>query len=253
MDCAHIFGRSAALDGARGGYTKGVFFAILGVHESAIIYSIRMLITWLGQACFKIEGKDTTIVIDPYADIGLRLPKLTAQVLLITHDHHDHANRAGVSGSPYIIEGPGEYESRNVFVYGIPGFHDTSEGAERGMVTMYTIEYEGLTIAHLGDLGTPDLTAEQKEKLDDVDILMIPIGGTFTIDAKGASKVISQIEPRIVIPMHYQIPGLKLSKKIEDEEKFRREMGAKTEVMDKLRITTKDIPQEETRIIFLKP
>ncbi len=212
-----------------------------------------MLITWLGQACFKIEGKETTIVIDPYEDIGLKLSKLTAQLLLITHDHHDHANRKAVSGDPFVIAGPGEYEIRNVFVYGIAGYHDTSQGAERGMITMYTIEYEGMTLAHLGDLGTAELTPEQMEKLEDVDILMIPIGGEYTIDAKGAAKIISHIEPRIVIPMHYYIPGLKTGKKLDDEQKFRREMGAKTEVMDKLRMTSKDIPQEETRIIFLKP
>lgn len=213
-----------------------------------------MTITWLGQACFKIEGKDTTIVIDPYdASIGLKLPKLTAQILLITHGHRDHANRAGVSGSPFVIEGPGEYEVRNVFVYGVPGFHDTEQGASRGMITMYAVEFEGLTIAHLSDLGTTELTPEQLDKLEDVDILMIPVGGVYTIDAKGAAKVISQIEPRIVVPMHYHIPGLKLPKPIENSEKFRKELGVKTELLDKLRITQRDIPQEETRVIELKP
>ncbi len=213
-----------------------------------------MIITWLGQACFRIQGKDSTIVIDPFdTSIGLKLPKLSADLLLITHDHYDHANRSAIAGSPFIIDGPGEYEVRNIFIYGVQGYHDSSHGADRGMVTMYSIEYEGLTIAHLADLGTSELTQEQLEKLEDVDILMIPVGDIYTIDAKGASKVISQIEPRIVIPMHYQIPGLKLGKKLDDGEKFRREMGAKAETMDKLRITSKEVPQEETRIIFLKP
>ncbi|MFC1687186.1 MBL fold metallo-hydrolase [Patescibacteria group bacterium] len=212
-----------------------------------------MIITWLGQACFKIQGKETTIVIDPYENIGLKLPRLSANLLCITHSHHDHAYRKGVSGDPYIIDGPGEYEVKKVFVYGVAGYHDTKQGAERGVVTMYRIDFEDLTLAHLGDLGTSELTPEQLEKLEDVDILMLPIGGVYTIDAQGASKIISQIEPRIVIPMHYQIPGLKLPKKIDTSDKFRKEMGSKAEEMDKFRVTKRDIPQEETKIIFLKP
>ncbi|MFA6909268.1 MAG: MBL fold metallo-hydrolase [Patescibacteria group bacterium] len=213
-----------------------------------------MNITWLGQACFKIQGKDATIIIDPFdANIGLKVPRLAGDLLLITHDHNDHNNRKGVGGDPFIIDGPGEYEVRNVFVYGVPGFHDTKQGSDTGVVTMYAIEFEGLTVAHLGDIGTPELTPKQLEKLEDVDILMIPIGGVYTVDAKGAAKIISQIEPRIVIPMHYYIPGLKTPKRLETEDAFRREMGSKTEVIDTLRITKKDIPQEETRVIFLKP
>jgi len=210
-----------------------------------------MNITWLGQACFKIQGKEITLVTDPYEPkIGLKMPRLFADIVTVSHDHHDHAYTKAVSGNPFIITGPGEYEIRNVFINGIPSWHDNKEGAERGDNTMYLIEFEGLKIAHLGDLGTT-LSDSQLEKLDGIDILMIPIGGIYTIDAKTAARVINQTEPRVVIPMHYKIPGLKI--KLNGLDIFCKEMGIKDKTtLDKLKITKKDLPAEETKIIILK-
>src|SRR3990167_7128783 len=212
-----------------------------------------MIITWLGQACFKIQAKDVTIVIDPYENIGLKLPRVTADLLLITHGHDDHANRKGVTGTPFVIDGPGEYEIKKVFVYGVSGYHDEDQGKSRGLVTMYRIECEGLTVAHLGDIGTSDLTQEQLEKLEDVDILMIPVGGVYTVDAKGAAKIVNHLEPRIVIPMHYQIQGLTLQKKLDTIDGFRKEMGGKGEILDKFRVMKRDVPQEDMQVVYLKP
>jgi len=213
-----------------------------------------MTISWLGQSCFKIQGKDVALVTDPYgAGVGFKLPRLSAQIVTVSHDHDDHNNIDGVHGesgeNPFIITGPGEYEVKGVFVYGIPFWHDKSEGQEHGESTAYRIEMEGISIAHLGDLGHP-LSEEQVAKLDGVDILLIPVGGKRTIGAREAAEIINEIEPRVVVPMHYKIPGLKID--LEPVDKFLKEMGAsKAEHLPKLKITKKDLPQEETKIIIL--
>jgi L-ascorbate metabolism protein UlaG (beta-lactamase superfamily) len=210
-----------------------------------------MTIFWLGQSAFKIVDKEVTIAIDPYDKIGLKMPKFQAEIALITHDHDDHNNLEAIKGEPFIINNPGEYEVKNVFIYGIPGFHDNKEGSERGKITMYLIEMESIKIAHLGDLGQQSLTAEQLELLEGVDILILPVGGNFTINGSEAVEIISQIQPRIVIPMHYKIPGIDM--KLESVDTFLKEFGVITpEKMEKLKITKKDLPHEETKIIILE-
>ena len=213
-----------------------------------------MIINWLGQSCFKIQDKDATLVTDPYgASVGFKLPRLSADIVTTSHDHDDHNNVSavsGVNGSPFIISGPGEYEIKGIFVYGIPAWHDKSEGKERGANTIYRIEVEGISIVHLGDLGHT-LSEETVAKLEGVDILLIPVGGKWTIGAHEAVEVISELEPRIVIPMHYKIPGLKVD--VDPVDKFLKEMGAsKAEKLPKLKIVKKDLPQEETKVILLE-
>ncbi len=209
-----------------------------------------MTIFWLGQSAFKIQDKEVTVAIDPFDNIGLRMPKFNAEVLLITHDHPDHNNKDAIKGTPFLIDGPGEYEVKNVFVYGIPAFHDDKQGAERGKITIYLIEIDGIKIAHLSDFGQDSLNTEQLEMLEGVDILLIPVGGIHTIDGEQAAKIVSQLQPRIVIPMHYKIPHN--NAKLEGVEKFLKEFGATNpEKMDKLKISKKDLPQEETKVILL--
>ncbi len=211
-----------------------------------------MQITWLGQSCFKIQGKDVTVITDPYgSDIGLKLPRLSGDIVTISHDHHDHNNTGAVGGSPFIIDKPGEYEIKNVFIQGIPSYHDEQSGADRGQSIIYFFQMEEMKIAHLGDLGTK-LTDEQLEKLEGVDIIFIPVGGVFTIEGKQAADVVNQLEPRIAIPMHYKIPGLNI--KLQTVDKFCDEMGVKQNgAEEKLKITKKELPVEETRVIILKP
>ncbi len=136
-----------------------------------------MVIQWLGQACLKIATKpglngEVNVVFDPFdpKQTGLVLPKLTADVVAVTHDHFDHAYTAGVSGSYFLINAPGEYEVKQTFFYGVPGFHDAVQGAERGAITMYLMESEGISLAHLGDIGQAELTVEQLEQLEGADI-----------------------------------------------------------------------------------
>ncbi len=213
-----------------------------------------MTITWLGQSCFKIQIGDVTLVTDPYnSEVGFKLPRLTADIVTVSHDHFVHNNTEGVSGTngaPFVITSPGEYEVKGVFVYGNLFWHDKSEGAERGSNIAYCIEAEGISLAHLGDLGHT-LSDEQIEKLDGIDILFVPVGGKWTLSASEAVKIINAIEPRIVIPMHYKIPGLKVD--VETVDKFLKEMGAsKAEKLPKLKISKKDLPQEETKVIVLE-
>lgn len=217
-----------------------------------------MQIIWYGQSFFQIltqKGKEkkVKIVIDPFSEkIGLKPSLLEADILLITHSHEDHNNVKAIKGSPFLITGPGEYEIKEVFIEGIPAFHDATEGKERGKTAIYTIETEEIKICHLGDLGQKELTDEQLEQIGEVDILMIPIGGVFTISAKEAAKIISQVEPKIVIPMHYYIPKLKI--KLEGLDKFLKTMGIKSpETLNKLQIQQKNLPSEEMKIIVLKP
>lgn len=221
-------------------------------------YYVYMNIVWQGQACFQItalpkKNSQINIVIDPFSeDIGLRVPKLEADVLLISHNHTDHNNIKAVAKNPFLINGPGEYEIKNIFFQGIPAFHDNFQGRERGKVTIYTIEAEKMRLCHLGDLGQKELTVEQLEKIGNIDILMIPIGGIYTISSKEAPKIISQIEPKIVIPIHYQIPRLKI--RLEGLDKFLRAMGIKSlEPQPKLIIKERDLPKEEMKIVVLKP
>ena len=224
-----------------------------------------MQIIWRGQACFQLElgrqkEEKVAIVIDPFSEeIGFKLPKMEADILLVTHDHYDHANIKGVSGNPFLIDSPGEYEIKGVFIQGIEAWHDKAQGKERGGVTIFTIEGEDVRICHLGDFGQRELTEEQVERIGDIDILMIPVGGVphqsnwwGTISAQEASRVISQIEPRICLPMHYQLPKLKI--KLESLDKFLKLMGVRSpETVNKLTVKKRDLPSEGMKIYTLKP
>jgi len=216
-------------------------------------------IYWAGQSCFQISvstSKDHSadIVIDPFdADTGLKLPNLSADILLVTHDHHDHNNIKDVKGTPFVIQGPGEYEVKEVFIQGIPSFHDDKEGKERGQNTIYLIEAEDIRFCHLGDLGQKLLTDEQLERIDGVDVLMIPVGGEYTIDSSTAQKIISQIEPKIVIPMHYSLP--KSKDKLDDVSKFLKTMGKPSIAsQEKLVVKMSALPKEGAmEIVVLQP
>jgi len=225
-------------------------------------------IYWAGQSCFQISVSNSRdhsadIVIDPYdEDAGLKLPNLSADILLVSHDHHDHNYIKGVKGTPFLVAGPGEYEVKGVFIQGIPSFHDDKEGKERGQNTIYVIEAEDMRFCHLGDLGQNQLTDEQLEKIDSVDVLMIPVGGEYTIDSSEAQKIIGQIEPRIVIPMHYALPKSlgrsptgEAKSKLDDISKFLKTMGKPSVVaQDKLIVKESTMPKEGAmEIVVLQP
>jgi len=211
-----------------------------------------MQIIRLGHSCFRIQNDGTTLIIDPFEDsIGLKMPKVSADIVLSSHDHYDHANFNAIRGESFKISTPGEYEVKDVFIYAIKSYHDDNHGQDRGENLIFFIEIEGMKLVHLGDFGQKELTQEQLKKLEGVDILMIPVGGTFTIDAKKAAEIISILEPAMVIPMHYKELGVKLN--IDPLEKFKKEIGNKMEIIDKLKIKKKDLPKEETKVVVLTP
>jgi L-ascorbate metabolism protein UlaG (beta-lactamase superfamily) len=177
----------------------------------------------LGHSCFRIRGKQATIVTDPFPpDLGYTLGKPTADIVTVSHQHHGHFYNKGIGGDPKVIAGPGEYDIKGVLIIGIATFHDADRGQKKGKNTVYLVEIDGITVCHLGDLGHV-LTAEQVEEVGDVDVLLLPVGGGSTINAPTAAEVIRQIEPKVVIPMHYKTPVLK--RELEPVESFLKEMG----------------------------
>lgn len=213
-----------------------------------------MYISWLGHACFKLQNKigpeGTTLITDPYDNsIGLKLPRIEADIVTISHGHNDHNNKEAVKGTPFIIDSAGEYEIKGVAIDGVEAFHDNKEGKERGKNIIYRIDIDDILIVHLGDLGQA-LDSKQLEKIAGADILLIPVGGKYTIDAKKAVEVVSQVEPRIVIPMHYKLPGLKVD--LDPVDKFIKEIGLKPVQEEKLKISKRDLPQDDMELVILK-
>ncbi len=209
-----------------------------------------MEITWYGHSCFRLRDKDGLVITDPYGKgIGYSLPHTRADIVTISHYHPHHSYLKGVKGEPKVIDGPGEYEIQGVFIAGIASFHDKRRGRDRGRNTIYLFDFDGLTICHLGDLGQV-LTSSQVEELGDVDLLLIPVGGHTTIDAAEASEVISLLEPRLVIPMHYRTE-VTVGSPLDGVDKFLKVMGVKGEVQDSLKVTKSNLP-DETQVVILR-
>lgn len=215
-----------------------------------------MKISYIGHSCFRIKIDSKVIVIDPYdpKDFGYDFPQTSADILLLSHDDPETSYIEGVSGYEHLINSPGEYEIAGVFIYGLPTFHDEQEGSERGRNTSYLIEDDSFSILHLGSLGH-ELSKETIEKVGEVDVLIVPVGGNYVLDAEGATKAISSLEPGIVIPMHYQTKDSQYKKKLADLDEFLEEMGVdkKTPKRDILDLKTQSSVPDETKIVVLKP
>lgn len=208
-----------------------------------------MIIQWLGQSCFKISTKNNqgefVVVNDPYQDSsGLKMSKFQADIVTVSKDDDNHNNVEALRGDPFVITNPGEYETKGIFIYGIPAVMTK----EKCKLTFFKVIGEDISVAHLSDLSQP-LDNEQIEKLGNVDILLLPVGGLNALDGKKASEVISQIEPRLVIPMNYKVEGQKTDLGTADD--FLKVCGLKSETMDKLKIAKKDLMGEDTRVIIL--
>jgi L-ascorbate metabolism protein UlaG (beta-lactamase superfamily) len=207
-----------------------------------------MEITWYGLSCFRLtERGQASIVTDPYKQsLGLPLPKLRADVVTISHDATGHNHLPAVTGYEHALTRPGEYEIRGVFVTGIA----TALTADERRNVLFMFDFGGITVAHLGDMNqVPPQT--QIEALEKVDVLLVPVGGGQSLNAAQAAELVSMLEPSLVVPMHYHVPGLKL--KLENVERFLNEMGV-TEVEEesRLRVSAGRLP-EETAVVLLKP
>jgi len=168
-----------------------------------------MKIKWLGHASFLLTtGTGLRVITDPYAPgSGLNYGKIqeSADIVTVSHEHFDHNNVAAVAGSPQVVRGAGTQEARGVSFKGIPCFHDPSGGRERGSNIIFCFTLDGIRICHLGDLGH-ELTPEQTKEIGEVDLLFLPTGGFFTIDAAAATRLWQQLKPKVTIPMHYKTP-----------------------------------------------
>ncbi len=215
-----------------------------------------MDITYLGHSSFKVKTKTATVVMDPFDPkmVGLKYPPVEADMLTVSHDHQDHNSTDKIGGTKKIIKGPGEYEISGVTVMGYKTYHDNKKGEERGKNTIYVIEAEGLRILHLGDLGHI-LDDKLLEEVGDIDIMMIPVGGFYTIGPKEAVDIITKIEPFFVIPMHFKQEGMnpEFTEKLLPVADFLKESGLTTENMQKFAIKKEDILEEQTtKVVVLE-
>ena len=164
-----------------------------------------MEVTFLGHSSFKIKGKTASVVTDPYDAkmLGIKFPKVDATIVTVSHDHPDHNQDGLIENVTKVIKGPGEYEIAGISVIGLTSYHDDKKGELRGKNTIYIFEVDGIRIAHLGDLGHA-IPEETLDKIGAVSILMIPVGGFYTIGPVQAMEVVHAIEPSLILPMHYQ-------------------------------------------------
>jgi L-ascorbate metabolism protein UlaG (beta-lactamase superfamily) len=208
-----------------------------------------MDISWLGHSCFRLKGSHATVITDPYSpDLGYSLGKTTARIVTVSHPHPGHSYIQGIGGQPKVVSRPGEYEISGVLVIGIATFHDGEGGKKRGKNTAYLMEIDEISVCHLGDLGHV-LTGEQVEEIDNVDVLLLPVGGVSTINASKAAEVVRQLEPKVVIPMHYKTPAL--SWELEPVDRFLKEIGAKqVDPLPKLSLTKSSLPAS-TQVFLL--
>ncbi len=207
-----------------------------------------MEITWYGQSCFRLSGRGmASIVTDPYnGNVGLPQLKVRGDVVTISHNAPGHNNVAAVTGLRHTLVDPGEYEIGGVFITGI-ATHEQSEQVEN---VLFLFDFGDIIIAHLGDMATVP-TQTKIEALEQVDVLLVPVGGGNSLNAAQAAELVSMIEPGIVVPMHYQLPGLDLD--LEDVERFLKEMGVtKPEEESALKLTSSNLSQD-TQVVLLSP
>ena len=208
-----------------------------------------MDINWLGHSCFRIKGKESTIVTDPcHPSTGYNLSNLQADLVTVSHFHNGHSYLEAVTSDFKEIKGSGEYELQGTFITGISTFHDADQGRERGKNTVYLLEIDGMILCHLGDIGHL-LTSELIEAMGEIDVLFLPVGGVSTIGATRGAEMVRKLSPKIVIPMHYKTEVS--TKELESADKFLRESGInEIASQPKLVVNSSNLPPS-TRVIVL--
>ncbi len=221
-----------------------IFFAIL---------SLLMEIKYLGHSSFLLKTKDAKLVTDPFdSSIGISFPKVEADVVTVSHHHPDHDNTKAVGGDPLIIDWPGEFEKKGIRVFGYKWYHDDKKGAERGENILYKIEAEGIVLLHCGDIGSIP-SDDFLEEIGEVDIMFVPVGGFYTIDASTALQLVKKIDPSIVIPMHYNHDKLNQETfgKLAPLSTFLKETGVEAAPLEKLTLKKEDISEEDMKVVTL--
>ncbi len=227
------------------------------VHTAFNNKELCMEITYLGHASFKLKGKSGTVITDPYEKmVGFSFPSTTADIVTVSHAHPDHNNAeaikpAGTREKPFIINASGEYEVSGISIFGYPSFHDEADGKERGSNIVYTIVIDGVTIVHLGDLGH-ELSDSFIEKLGNVDVLLCPVGGHYTINSKVAVNLIQEVEPSYIIPMHFKTDGHdeKTFGMLETLADFQKAFGVTVEPVKSLTVNAGTMPEQTTMVVL---
>lgn len=204
-----------------------------------------MYITWHGLSCVRLQTKEVTILVDPLPPTaGLAAPRLQGDLFVFSSiENPQHAKAS--KGEVFVIDTAGEFEVRGVTIRGV----SVEQPGGKSMV-LYTFETEGMVVGHLGALGT-SINGPHIEFLKDIDVLLIPVGGKPVLSAKQATEMLSVLEPRVVIPMYYQVPGL--NTRLESVDLFLKELGAKNTVpQEKIHLTRKELPEEEMQVLLLK-
>ncbi len=214
-----------------------------------------MEITWYGHSCFRLTERNyATVVTDPFDNktVGYDSLKLRSDIVTVSHDAPGHNNTDAVKGTSHVIDGAGEFEIGGVFITGVQtdgGSGKKKKDKEKGAQnTVYVFDYDGITVAHLGDLKEVPTQAEI-EALGTINVALVPVGGGGALNAAKAAEIISVIEPNLVIPMHYSTPAAKVS--LDSLNKFIKEMGlSKPDTQPSLKVTRSGLP-DETKVVVL--
>lgn len=217
-----------------------------------------MEITWYGHSCFRLTERNyATVVTDPFdhKSIGYDTLKLKSDIVTVSHDAPGHNNTDAVKGVSHVIDGAGEFEIGGVFITGVQtdgggsGRKKDKDRDASARNTVYVFDYDGITVAHLGDLKQIP-TQSEIESLGTINVALVPVGGGGGLNAAKAAEVISLLEPNLVIPMHYSTPAVKIS--LDSLNKFIKEMGlSKPENQPSLKVTRSGLP-DETRVVVLE-
>ena len=208
-----------------------------------------MELTWLGHSCFRLRGRERTVLMDPFdRRLGYPAGRLQADVVTVSHAEPNHNAVDAVDGTPYVVTGPGEYELRGAMITGVATPRPPGESRDAPRNTAYLVELDDVSVCHLGDL-TVALTADQLAVVKDSDVLLVPVGGHCTIDAAQAAEVVAQVEPRLVVPMHYRTPAAALD--LDPVDRFCHEIGAADLLpQPRLNVTRSSLPDQLTVVLL---
>jgi L-ascorbate metabolism protein UlaG (beta-lactamase superfamily) len=212
-----------------------------------------MEITWYGHSCFRLTERNyATVVTDPFENkaVGYAPLKLKGEIVTVSHDAPGHNNSDAVKGATHVLTGAGEFEIGDVFITAVQTSMNGGKKSKDGIRnTLYVFDYDGITVAHLGDMQDVP-TQSEVEALGTVNVLLVPVGGGSSLNAAKAAEVVSLIEPNLVVPMHYSTPDAKL--KLDSLSKFLKEMGlGKIDAQPSLKVTRSSLPSE-TRVVVLE-
>jgi len=207
-------------------------------------------ITWLGHSCFRLKGKESTVITDPCPpETGYAIGKHQAEVVTVSHSHPGHNCIQAITVNGKVLDKPGEYEVRDVLAIGWNTWHDEVQGKERGRNIVFYIEVDGVRILHMGDIGHIP-SWELMPEASSVDILLLPVGGGRGVPVTAAAQIMRHLSPKIVIPMHYRTPATR--RQLEPLDRFLKESGTGgREVMPKLTVHRATLPSNSTQIIVL--